>query len=49
MEIQLTKGQVKYLEMKLAIIDKNRAMGKKEEVPHLSESTKKQLGLIGYV
>ena len=47
--MQITKEQHRYMMKQLKKIENDRASGKKEEVKYLSESTKKALGLIGYV
>jgi hypothetical protein len=47
--MQITKEQHRYMMKQLKKIESDKASGKKEEVKHLSESTKKALGLIGYV
>ena len=46
--MKITKEQHCYMMKQLEKIEKDKASAKKEEVKHLSESTKKALGLIGY-
>ena len=48
MDVKISKQEHKYLMLQLKKMEEYRRSGKVEKVPHLSESTKVALNLVGY-